>query len=187
MKEITEFKFIALDLISYDSDINESKDEVNEFIEEIREKGLIRPLIVSHINGKYMLKLGILRFLAFKKLNHSNIFCGVVEGDCSLEEIKAIALCYTELDDMLNFEDKFDAINFLINHYNQDIKKVSSKTNISSQEISTLLNYKDTIEKIKKDINQIASLDNNLFLKRASKIKPKEMDDLSNFLNKLIS
>ena len=88
---------------------------------------------------------------------------------------------------MLNFEDKFDAINFLINHYNQDIKKVSSKTNISSQEISTLLNYKDTIEKIKKDINQIASLDNNLFLKKASQIKPKEMDDLSNFLNKLIS
>ena len=43
MKEITEFKFISLDLISYDSDINESKDEVNEFIEEIREKGLIRP------------------------------------------------------------------------------------------------------------------------------------------------
>ena len=110
----------------------------------------------------------------------------VVEGDCSLEEIKAIALCYTELDDMLNFEDKFDAINFLINHYNQDIKKVSSKTNISSQEISALLNYKDTIEKIKKDINQIASLDNNLFLKKASQIKPKEMDDLSNFLNKLI-
>ena len=45
MKEITEFKFISLDLISPDSDINESKDEVNEFIGEIREKGLIRPLI----------------------------------------------------------------------------------------------------------------------------------------------
>ena len=104
MKEITEFKFIALDLISCDLNINESKYEVNEIIEEIREKGLIRPLIVSHINGKYILKLGILRFLAFKKLNHSNIFCGVVEGECSLEEIKAIALCYTELDDMLNFE-----------------------------------------------------------------------------------
>ena len=27
MKEITEFKFISLDLISYDSDINESKDK----------------------------------------------------------------------------------------------------------------------------------------------------------------
>ena len=187
MKEITEFKFIALDLISYDSDINESKDEVNEFIEEIREKGLIRPLIVSHINGKYMLKLGILRFLAFKKLNHSNIFCGVVEGDCSLEEIKAIALCYTELDDMLNFEDKFDAINFLINHYNQDINKISSKTNISSQEISILLNYKDTIEKIKKNINQIASLESSLFFKKASQIKSKELDDLNNFLDKLIS
>ena len=35
MKEITEFKFISLDLISYDSDINESKDEVNEFIEVV--------------------------------------------------------------------------------------------------------------------------------------------------------
>jgi len=186
MKEITEFKFISLDLISYDSDINESKDEIDEFIEEIREKGLIRPLIVSHVNGKYLLKLGILRFLAFKKLNHSSIFCGVVEGECSLEEIKAIALCYTELDDMLNFDDKFDAINFLLNHYDEDIDKISSKTSISSQEITTLLNYKETIEKIKDYINKIASLDSSYFLKQSSQIKLKELDDLSKSLKKLI-
>ena len=43
MKEITEFKFIPLDLISYDSKVQESSNEINEFIEEIREKGLIRP------------------------------------------------------------------------------------------------------------------------------------------------
>ena len=41
---------------------------------------------------------------------------------------------------MLNIEDKFEAINYLLSHYNQDINKISSKTNISSQEITTLLN-----------------------------------------------
>ena len=56
---------------------------------------------------------------------------------------------------MLNFEDKFEAINYLLNHYNQDLNQISSKTNISSQEITTLLNYNDIIEKIKKYINQI--------------------------------
>ena len=61
-----------------------------------------------------------------------------------------------------------------------------SKTNISSQEISILLNYKDTIEKIKKNINQIASLESSLFFKKASQIKSKELDDLNNFLEKLI-
>ena len=186
MREVTEFKFIPLDLISYDSKLNESNNEINEFIEEIREKGLIRPLIVSSVKGKYILKLGILRFLAFKKLNHKNIFCGVVEGECSMEEIKAIALCYNELDDMLNIEDKFEAINYLLSHYNQDINKISSKTNISSQEITTLLNYKDIVEKIKKYINQINSLDNNYFLKKSSQINLKELDDLSKFLEKLI-
>ena len=186
MKEITEFKFIPLDLIYYDSQINESSSEINEFVEEIREKGLIRPLIVSSVKGQYILKLGNLRFLAFKKLNHKNIFCGVVEGECSMEEIKAIALCYNELDDMLNFEDKFEAINYLLSHYNQDINKISSKTNISSQEITTLLNYKDIVEKIKKYINQINSLDNNYFLKKSSQISLKELDDLSKFLEKLI-
>tara|TARA_Y100000817_G_C16779416_1_gene509841 strand:+ start:93 stop:653 length:561 start_codon:yes stop_codon:yes gene_type:complete len=186
MKEITEFKFIPLNLISYDSKIQESSDEVNEFIEEIREKGLIRPLIVSYIDGQYILKLGILRFLAFKKLNHNNIFCGVVEGKCSIEEIKAIALCYNELDDMLNFEDKFEAINFLLNHYNLDLNQISSKTNISSQEITTLLNYKDIIEKIKKYINQINSSDNSYFLKKTSQFNLKELANLSDFLEKLI-
>tara|TARA_B100000073_G_scaffold93805_1_gene74395 strand:+ start:47 stop:610 length:564 start_codon:yes stop_codon:yes gene_type:complete len=186
MREISEFKFIPLDLISYDSQINESNNEINQFIEEIREKGLIRPLIVSSVNGQYILKLGVLRFLAFKKLNYSNIFCGVVEGECNMDEIKAIALCYNELDDMLNFEDKFEAINYLLNYYNQDISKINSKTNISSQEITTLLNYKDIVEKIKKYINQINSLDNSSFLKKSRKINLKELDDLSKFLEKLI-
>ena len=103
-----------------------------------------------------------------------------------MEEIKAIALCYNELDDMLNIEDKFEAINYLLSHYNQDINKISSKTNISSQEITTLLNYKDIVEKIKKYINQINSLDNNYFLKKSSQINLKELDDLSKFLEKLI-
>jgi len=186
MKEITEFKFIPLDLISYDSKVQESSNEINEFIEEIREKGLIRPLIVCYINGQYVLKLGILRFLAFKKLNHNNIFCGVVEGECSIEEIKAIALCYNELDDMLNFEDKFEAINYLLNHYNQDLNQISSKTNISSQEITTLLNYNDIIEKIKKYINQINLSDNSYFLKKTSQFNLKELANLSKFLEKLI-
>ena len=103
-----------------------------------------------------------------------------------MKEIKAIALCYNELDDMLNIEDKFEAINYLLSHYNQDINKISSKTNISSQEITTLLNYKDIVEKIKKYINQINSLDNNYFLKKSSQINLKELDDLSKFLEKLI-
>ena len=186
MKEITEFKFIPLDLISYDFEMNESNIEINEFIGDIREKGLIRPLIVSSVKEKYILKLGILRFLAFKKLNYNNIFCGVIEGECSIEEVKAIALCYTELDDMLNFEDKFDAINFLLNHYNQDIDKISSKTNISSQEISTILNYKNVIENIKVYIKQIASSENSYFLKKSSQMNLKDLGDLSKFLEKLI-
>ena len=87
---------------------------------------------------------------------------------------------------MLNFEDKFEAINFLLNHYNQDLNQISSKTNISSQEITTLLNYKDIIEKIKKYINQINSSENSYFLKKTSQFNLKELANLSDFLEKLI-
>ena len=185
MKEITEFKFIALDLISYDSDINESKDEVNEFIEEIREKGLIRPLIVSHINGKYMLKLGILRFLAFKKLNHNNIFCGIINGDAELDEINAIALCYTELDEMLSFKDKSQALSYLIKENDGDLSKVSSKTNISIEEINTILNYKIMLESIKKNISLISKSNEDFFIQKSSMIDPKDLKKLNNLLEKL--
>ena len=79
MKEIEEFKYIPINSIVLNDEINESDINIDEIIDEIKDKGLIRPLIVSKINNEYILKLGVRRFLAFKELNHNNIFCGIIE------------------------------------------------------------------------------------------------------------
>ena len=73
MKEIAEFKYIPVDSIHLDQEINEPDIRINDIIKQIKDKGLIRPLIISKINNKFILKLGVRRFLAFKELNLSLI------------------------------------------------------------------------------------------------------------------
>mgnify|MGYP001388783993 CR=1 FL=1 len=89
MKEITEFKYIPISSIVLNSRNNDSDLNVDEIIDEIKDKGLIRPLIVSKVDNKFILKLGTRRFLAFKKLNYNNIFCGIINGETDLDEIRA--------------------------------------------------------------------------------------------------
>tara|TARA_S200000501_G_scaffold211232_1_gene198427 strand:- start:842 stop:1402 length:561 start_codon:yes stop_codon:yes gene_type:complete len=186
MKEIAEFKYIPVDSIHLDQEIDESDIKINDIINEIKDKGLIRPLIISKINSQYVLKLGIRRFLAFKKLNHKNIFCGIINGEAELDEINAIALCYTELDEMLTFEDKSQALSYLIKENNEDLSKVSSKTNISVEEINTILNYKILIEKIKKNISLIFKSNKEFLIQKSRKVDPKDLKELNYLLEKLI-
>ena len=185
MKEIAEFKYLPIDSIKLNHDINESNKNIDDIIEEIKDKGLIRPLIVSKINNEFILKLGVRRFLAFKKLNHNNIFCGIINGDAELDEINAIALCYTELDEMLSFKDKSQALSYLIKENDGDLSKVSSKTNISIEEINTILNYKILLESIKKRISLISKSNEDFFIQKSSMVDPKDLKKLNNLLEKL--
>ena len=186
MKEITEFKYIPISSIVLNSRNDDSDLNVDEIIDEIKDKGLIRPLIVSNVDNKFILKLGTRRFLAFKKLNYNNIFCGIINGEADLDEIMAIALCYTELDGMLSFKDKAQALNYLLKNNNGEISKVSSKTNISSEEIITIMNYRELLEQIKKNISGISRLDKDLLIKKSSQLEPNDLKSLNNLLEKLI-
>lgn len=185
MKEITEFKYIPINSIYFENEFDEININIEEIINEIKDKGLIRPLIVSKINNKFILKLGIRRFLAFKKLNYDNIFCGIIDGEAKIEEIKAVALCYTELDDMLSFQDKTDALNFLIKEKDNDLNKVSSVTNITIEEIKTILNKKDLIESIAESIILKSKYDNELLTIKLSQIDPKKLIELNNLLGNI--
>ena len=186
MKEITEFKYIPINSIQLNSQNDDSDLNVDEIIDEIKDKGLIRPLIVSKVDDKFILKLGTRRFLAFKKLNYNNIFCGIINGEADLDEIMAIALCYTELDGMLSFKDKSQALNYLLKNNNGEISKVSSKTNISSEEIITIMNYRELLEQIKKNISGISRLEEDLLIKKSSQLKPNDLKSLNNLLEKII-
>ncbi len=186
MKEIIEFKYLPIDSIILEPQIKESNINIDEIIDEIKEKGLIRPLIVSKIKNEFVLKLGTRRFLAFERLKYANIFCGIIDGEAELEEINAIALCYTELDEMLTFKDKAQALNYLLKDNNGNLSKVSSKTNISIEEINTILNYEVLVENIRKNIKSVSNVDEDFLLKKSRLVDPKDLEKLNNLLEKLI-
>ena len=49
MKEITEFKYIPISSIVLNSRNNDSDLNVDEIIDEIKDKGLIRPVSYTHL------------------------------------------------------------------------------------------------------------------------------------------
>ena len=124
--------------------------------------------------------------MAFKKLNYNNIFCGIINGETDLDEIKAIALCYTELDDMLSFKDKAHALDYLLKNNNGEINKVSSKTNISPEEIKSIMNYRELLEQMKNNLSVISNLNEDILIKNSSQLDPSDLKNLNNLIKKII-
>ena len=142
MKEIKEFKIIPLNQILLDSseENNIPDSEVESIIGDIKEKGLIRPVIVyTKSNNEYALVLGKRRFFATKIIGHESIFCGIIEDEVTREEAAAISLCYTSLEGMLSHEDKNSAIKFLLDDNDGDIDKISSLTDISEANLKAYI------------------------------------------------
>lgn len=184
MKEIQEFKNISLEKINastINSDLIDEND-IDDIVADIKEKGLSRPIIVSLENDKYTLILGVKRFLAAKKVKSSSIFCGVINGSADRSEVAAIALCYTSLEDMLNNEDKALAIKYLNENLKGDLNKISSITNLNTEEISSYLNFGNDIEKAKIYLSNIRK---NYSKGKLSSFSPKEVRDLVKLLDKL--
>jgi ParB/RepB/Spo0J family partition protein len=184
MKEIQEFKNISLDKINI-SAINEDiidESDVDDIVADIKAKGLSRPIVVSLEDDKYSLILGNRRFMAAKKVNSASIFCAVINGKAGRPEVAAIALCYTSLEDMLNNEDRILAINYLIENFNGDLNKISSITNLSTEEIKAYLNFNEGLEKIKGILNSTKTKN---FEKRLTSLTPEELDILVKLLGKL--
>ena len=87
---------------------------------------------------------------------------------------------------MLSFKDKAQALDYLLKNNNGEISKVSSKTNISSEEIKTIMNYRELLEQIKKNISEISRLDKDLLIKKSSQLEPNDLKSLNNLLEKII-
>jgi ParB-like chromosome segregation protein Spo0J len=142
MKEIKEFKNIPLNQILLDSSEknNIPSAEVESIIDDIKEKGLIRPVIVySKSSNEYILVLGMRRFFATKIIGHESIFCGIIQDEVTREEAAAISLCYTSLEGMLSNTDRNSAIKFLLDDTGGDIDKISSLTDISEENLKAYI------------------------------------------------
>ena len=87
---------------------------------------------------------------------------------------------------MLTFKDKAQALNYLLKDNNGELSKVSSKTNISIDEINTILNYEVLVDNIRKNIKSVSNVDDDFLLKKSRLVDPNDLEKLNNLLAKLI-
>ena len=83
---------------------------------------------------------------------------------------------------MLNDEDRTLAIHYLNKNFKGDLNKMSSVTNLSTEEIKSYLNFYEDAEKAKSYLNSINAKD---FEKKLSSLAPEELGDLIKLLEKL--
>tara|TARA_B110000438_G_scaffold265322_1_gene278571 strand:- start:110 stop:688 length:579 start_codon:yes stop_codon:yes gene_type:complete len=187
MKEIKEFKNILINQISFDIIDHETStnSDIDDIVADIKEKGLIRPVIVySTEPNKYNLLLGHKRLLATQQINQDSILCGVIEGKVTREESVAIALCYTTLEEMLSTSDKLAAINYLNKATKENIGKITAITNLSTDEINSYLNLPSELKVAKNLISKISNLKAEYKL---GSLSPENITNLNKILNKLLN
>ena len=143
MNYITEFKQIAVELIEpshHHSENDYSPDEISSVAQDIKEKGLMQPLLVGKTKeNKYQIILGIKRYLAFKKLGYSTVGAGIVNEMISVSEAWALALRYPSLSELLSDTDKSNAIKFLIDNKKITLNQISDQTGINIDELNRYL------------------------------------------------
>ena len=143
MNYITEFKQLPVELIEpsdHHAEIKYSAKEIASVAQDIKEKGLMQPLLVGKIeDNKYQIILGIKRYLAFKKLGYSTIVVGIVNEMISVSEAWALALRYPSLSELLSDTDKSNAIKFLIDNKKISLIQISDQTGINIEELNRYL------------------------------------------------
>ena len=143
MNYITEFKQIAVELIhpsDHHSENDYSPDEIASVAQNIKEKGLMQPLLVGETEeNRYQIILGIKRYLAFKKLGYSTVVVGIVNEMISVSEAWALALRYPSLSELLSDIDKSNAIKFLTDNKKITLNQISDQTGINIDELNRYL------------------------------------------------
>ena len=143
MNYITEFKQVAVELIQpsdHHSENDYSPDEITSVAQNIKEKGLMQPLLVGKTEeNRYQIILGIKRYLAIKKLGYSTVVVGIVNEMISVSEAWALALRYPSLSELLSDIDKSNAIKFLTDNKKITLNQISDQTGINIEELNRYL------------------------------------------------
>ena len=98
---------------------------VEELAENIREYGLLQPIVVFQEGDKYNLIIGQRRVRAFKELKKKEILARILPKKPSEEEAKILSLSENIHKVELNREDIVKAITYLYNKCGKSVEKVS--------------------------------------------------------------
>lgn len=87
-----KFAMVKLSDVLVEDRARQEMGELGELAFSIKERGLIQPLAVQEVNGKYRLLAGGRRFAAIQRLGHETVGARIFEGELSRLEIKSIEL-----------------------------------------------------------------------------------------------
>lgn len=135
-----------------DLDTENSKKQLQELAESIREHGLMQPIVLmgEHGSPPYDVVVGQRRFLAHKILGKNTIkaiFAGEIDQTNALLLSLSENICRQEL----NYSDLSNAITNLYKSYDKDVRKVQEKLGISIPTIRKYIKINEqATDKIKK-------------------------------------
>lgn len=198
---LEQVKYVPLNLIDDNQFIKKAKiaeKNLKEYEENVKENGLIRPLIIRKVSDRYEIVIGRRLFIACKKLDFKQV--SVIIENFDDEETLLILLADTleqrsynviEVAYILkNLKDKF-------NYRNKDLAKLLKK---SPGQISNILQLLNLPKEILRDIvnnkltyghaKAISRLDNEEALKMTKliyeeKLNVREIEDLVNKKEKI--
>ncbi|MBM32059.1 MAG: hypothetical protein CL764_04280 [Chloroflexi bacterium] len=188
MNYITEFKQLSIKNIQPSSNHLEddySTEEIKSVALDIKEKGLMEPLLVSKIdNGNFEIILGIKRYLAFKHLGYSTVVVGIINEKINTDEAWALSLKYPSLSELLSPTHKAIGIKFLIDHEKMNLNDISNQTGIHIKDLNRYLTIFKFDKKLKKMLEnneislKISVLSHNLN-KTLSKLSGHELPSIT--------
>lgn len=135
----TDFNYVDIDINLIQPNINQPRkffddDNIQDLSQSIKNHGIIQPLIVSEVDGKYLIVAGERRFRASKLLGFKKLPCIVVEK--SNQEIIEISLIENIQREDLNPIEEAKAFKNLLNNFNISQEDLSKRLSISRSAIS---------------------------------------------------
>ena len=135
----TNFNYVDIDINLIQPIINQPRkffddDNIQDLSQSIKNHGIIQPLIVSEVDGKYLIVAGERRFRASKLLGFKKLPCIVVEK--SNQEIIEISLIENIQREDLNPIEEAKAFKNLLNNFNISQEDLSKRLSISRSAIS---------------------------------------------------
>lgn len=121
-------------------------NQIKELAENIDKNGLINPLTVRLINGKYEIIAGQRRYLALKELNKKEILCNIINIDDKL--VNEISLIENIHRTNISNYDKIKSCIKIYENNDEDFTKIKSMIKISKAQMNKYLKIKDLPEEI---------------------------------------
>jgi ParB family transcriptional regulator, chromosome partitioning protein len=131
-------KDININELISDTNINLEDNQYKDFIESVRSKGILRPLVVAQRNDKYLILDGRVRYAIAKLLNLSIVSCVLI--DISDREIKEINIIQSREHIFTSDKEYAEQLRRIMRRHNLSVEELAKKLDKSMEWVERHLN-----------------------------------------------